>query len=186
MITYEQLIGQYDSEKARMDSGEEVNTLALMFIGYALDAVDTGRRNFKVELDFSEASIKEVERILDQLHKTIEKSQPSEDTIVTFAKQFAGYIGQIMILRWGGEWVEESNYPIENGPGLRIKNQDLFLLSKVYRRIINGSEENIYHFYQLIKKDIDGISEMNELKIEDLVVKEKKSFIQRIFEIRVK
>lgn len=180
MDTYQQLEKQYELGKAKFDSGEEVNRLELMFIGYALDAVDTGMRNFKVELDFSENSVKEVERILDILNKSLNRNRQSDDTIMKFAKQFAGYIGQVMMMKWGGEWIDESNYSFNNGHALRIGEQSLFLLSKVHRRITRGSEENVYHFFQVIRKDIEGVSDLNEANIERLVVKEKKNWFQKI------
>lgn len=90
MDMYSELSRQYDEEKMKMDNGEEVNDLELMFIGYALDAVDTAKHIYKVNLDFSEDSIKEVEKILDKLNKTLEQSKPSDDVILTFAKVFAG------------------------------------------------------------------------------------------------
>jgi hypothetical protein len=181
MNTYQQLEMQYELGKAKFDNGEEVNRLEVMFVGYALDAVDTGMRNFKVELDFSENSVKEVERILDILNKTLNRDKPSDATVMSFAKQFSGYIGQVMMMKWGGEWIDESNYSFNNGHALRIGEQDLFLLSKVHRRITRGPEENVYHFFQVIKKDIEGASDLNEVNIERLVVKDKKNWIQKIF-----
>ena len=181
MITYNELENRYNTEKQRMDNGEVINKLELMFIGYALDAVDTGKHNFKINLDFSEDSIKNVELILDKLNKSLYKA-PSKEIIMSFAKQFAGYIGQIIINKWGGEWIDESNYEIENGPGLKVKDQHLFLLSKVYRRITRGSEENVYHFYETIKKDFDG--DYKEVNVESLYKDKNKSFIKRIFGIK--
>ncbi|EKQ56187.1 MULTISPECIES: hypothetical protein [unclassified Clostridium] len=133
-----------------------------MFIGYALDAADTAERNFKIKLDFSEDSIKDVEKILDRLNKTIEIDNPSEDLVLKFAKVFSGYIGQVIKINWGGEWKDESNFAIKNGPALKVKDQDLFLLSKVYRRITSGPEDNVWHFYQIIKNDIEGTKNFEE------------------------
>ena len=181
MEIYSELLKQYEQEKLKMVNGEEVNKLELMFIGYALDAVDTAKRNFKIDLDFSESSIEKVEKILDILHKTLEQSKPSQDVILTFSKQFAGYIGQVMKIRWGGIWKDESSYEIKNGPALYVKNHDLFLLSKVYRRITNGSEDNVYHFYQVIKKDIEGTSDLREFTIDDLKEKRKGNWFKRLF-----
>lgn len=56
-----------------------------------------------------------------------------------------------------------------------------FLLSKVYRRITNGSEDNVYHFYQVIKKDIEGTSDLIEATIDDLKEKRKGNWIKRLF-----
>lgn len=87
-----------------------------------------------------------------------------------------------MKIRWGGIWKEESSYKIKNGPGLYVKNQDLFLLSKVYRRITRGPEENVYYFYQVIKKEIEGTGDrVKEVTVDDLVVKKKGNWIKRLF-----
>lgn len=182
MSIYEDLVNQYDLGKRMMDNGENVNKLELMFIGYALDAVDTAKRNFKTELNFTEDSIKDVENILGHLHKTIPSSKPSNDLILDFAKQFAGYIGQVIKLNWGGEWKDERDYSIKNGPALKVKTQNLFLLSKVYRRIISGTEDNVWHFYQVIKGDIEEGNENKEVKVEEIKTKEKKeNFFLRLF-----
>lgn len=175
MISYEQLVKQYDSRKEKFDNGEDVNKLELMFVGYALDAVDVVRLNFNIQLDFSEDSIKEVEKLLENLHKLYEKSKLSDDRVLDFAKQFSGYIGQVMIQNWGGEWIPESDFTIKNGPALKVKENNLFLLSKVYRRIQNGSEDNVYHFYQAIKNDIEGTNDFSVIDINQLAVKGKKS-----------
>ena len=60
MVIYSELLKQYEQEKLKMVNGEEVNKLELMFTGYALDAVDTAKRNFKIDLDFSESSIEKL------------------------------------------------------------------------------------------------------------------------------
>jgi len=180
MSIYEQLEKEYALKKELMNKGETVDKLDLMFKGYALDAVDTAKRNFKIELDFSEDSIEKVEKILDVLNKTMKRDNPPKDLVLSFAKQFSGYMGQVMLIKWSGEWKDENEYSIKNGPGLRVKGQDLFLLSKVYRRITNGADDNVWHFYQVIKSEIDGTKNINEVQIEELRVKEKKSWIKRI------
>lgn len=74
MDIYNELLNQYDEEKLKMDNGEDVNKLEVMLIGYTLDAVDTAKRNFKIDIDFTEDSIDKVEKILDELNKTLEQS----------------------------------------------------------------------------------------------------------------
>lgn len=183
MDIYSSLLNEYNKGKEERDSGKSVDTLELMFIGYALDTVDMAKEKFKVELDFSEASLESVEKILDHLNKTISTAKPSPDLILSYAKAFTGYIGQVIKIKWGGKWKKEDEYSIKNGPGLFVKNQDLFLLSKVYRRIVNGSEDNIWHFYQAVKKSIEGCNDLKEVKIEELKVKEKKNWFKRIFNL---
>ena len=183
MDIYTSLLNEFNKGKEDRDSGKTVDTLELMFIGYALDTVDMARDRYRINLDFSEDSLKDIEKILDHFNKTMSKEKPSPDLVLSYTKAFTGYIGQVIKIRWGGTWKEEDEYSIKNGPGLFVKNQDLFLLSKVYRRITNGPEDNIWHFYQVIKKSIEGSIDLNEVKIEELKVKENKSWFRRIFNL---
>jgi hypothetical protein len=46
-------------------------TIADMMQAYAQDAVDFARQRFNMNLDFTESSIEQVERILTQLHNAL-------------------------------------------------------------------------------------------------------------------
>lgn len=162
MTTYDQLLKEYDEQKLKMDTGDDVDTLELMFMGYALDAVDTTKELFKIDLTFEDESIKDVEIILDALSKSIQSDKPTSEQIMNFAKMYSSYIGQVIKLRWDGGWKDESEYSIKNGPALYVKGQHLFLLSKTHRRLINGSEDNVWHFYQVTKQKIEGIIDNNK------------------------
>lgn len=154
---YDQLSREFELEKSQLDKGEPINKQELMFKGYALDAVDFTKQNFKKQLDFSEDSIKTVEECLDILNKTREEYKPSDKQISVTAKMYVGYIGQVIKCRWGGEWRDESEYSIKNGPALKVKEQNLFLLSKVYRRITGGAEDNLWHFYLVTKNELESL-----------------------------
>ena len=130
--TYGQLVREYDIDKDKMDKGEPVNKLELMFKGYALDAVDFTKQNFGKQLDFSEDSIKDVEECLGELSKTRGQYKPSNEQILMTAKMYAGYIGQVIKLKWGGEWRDENQYAFENGPAMKVKEQHIFLVSKIF------------------------------------------------------
>ena len=71
---------------------------------YALDAVDLAARNFRTTLDWSEESVRQVEKMLSRLHDEFGKKRPPEDTIWTFAKAFGSYVGEVLRRHYGGEW----------------------------------------------------------------------------------
>ena len=154
---YDQLSKEFELEKSELDRGKNINKQDLIFKGYALDAVDFTKQNFKKQLDFSEDSIKTVEECLDILNKTREEYKPSDKQILVTAKMYAGYIGQVIKCRWGGEWRDESEYSIKNGPALKVKEQNLFLISKVHRRITGGVEDNLLHFYLVTRNDLESL-----------------------------
>jgi hypothetical protein len=123
-----------------------------------LDAVDFTNQKFKKQLNFSEDSIKDVEECLDALSRTRAQYKPTNEQLYNTAKMYAGYIGQVIKLKWGGDWRDESEYSLKNGPALKVNDQQLFLVSKIYRRLVNGPEDNIWHFYLIFKKDMESSS----------------------------
>jgi hypothetical protein len=70
--------------------------VAEIALAYAEDAVDIAARNFGICLDWSESSIRLVERMLEELHNQMPEAQPDEETILTFAKMFGSYIGEVL------------------------------------------------------------------------------------------
>lgn len=155
MKDFKQRDEEYKKLTEELKKGKIKPSADLMFRGYALDAVDYLRQLSiamdpakPIVLDFSEASIQTVEEFLDQLNKALEKEKPDEERIVLLAKSFAGYIGEVIREKWGGKWVD--NPPLDNGPAFTVDDDEyLYLLSKVYRRIKNGSEDNVWFFYQV-------------------------------------
>lgn len=133
-----------------------------MMVAYAEDAVDMARANFQVELDYSERSVQRVERCLAQLHSTIPKGffgkmlgrGPSPEQIETVAKMFGAYVGEVFRRHYGGEWVVE---PAPGAPGpvvtLVHPNGRFFPPAKVHKRIANGDEDNVWHYYQVLTRE---------------------------------
>lgn len=65
------------------------------------------------------------------------------------AKTWGGYIGEVLRRNIGGEWSIENNTII-----LSIKDTKLFPPAKAYRRRKNGSEDNVFNYYQTMKQDL--------------------------------
>ena len=131
---------------------------------YALDAVDLARERFQIELDFSEGSIEKVERILANYHNSLPKGVfgklfgrgPSNDAIWQFAKIWGGYVGEVIRRRWGGEWaLESAAFPGQQMITLKVRGQDIFPPSKAGKRMVNGPEDDIWLFYQVVKRDFE-------------------------------
>lgn len=54
--------------------------------------------------------------------------------------------GLLIQIHKGGEWVELEGY----GEAIKVAGEHLFVTGKTYRRIANGNEDNLLHFYQTI------------------------------------
>ena len=120
---------------------------------YALDAVDFAAQNFKIKLDGSEASIELVENMLDRLHKEMAKAKPDEKTIWLTTKALGSYVGETMIRHHGGEWgmIQMGS---DKFPGIRRSNGGLcWPWGKVHKRLINGDEDNVWHYYMILTRE---------------------------------
>ena len=104
--------------------------------GYIRQAVKRGRA-MGVQLDFSEASVQALEGMLENLHR--EMALPSEEQIRSEALTFGCYLGEAK----GYAWDLTEGEPILNKEG----GWQMAPVSKVYKRLLNGAEDNVYSFY---------------------------------------
>lgn len=130
---------------------------------YAQDAVDLAREQFQVNLDFSESSLEQVEKILAGLHNSLPRGVlsklfrrgPSQEQIWEMAKGWGGYVGEVIRQRWGGEWATETAVHPGTVITLHVLGSDIFPPAKVYKRLTNGAEDNIWYYYQVLKQDFE-------------------------------
>ena len=128
---------------------------------YALDAIDHAKSSMRIDLDFSPDSVKEVESILDVMFKTrpagivakLLKRGPSPEAVDTFSKAYGGYIGEVLRKLGGGEWFFDTQIaPGQRVIGLQKSNQRLWPTAKVGKRLTNGPEDNVWHYFQIIRE----------------------------------
>jgi hypothetical protein len=134
-------------------------TVTEMMQAYAADAVDYTRSRHNVDLDYSMQSVQQVERILDTLADTVPRDRlskllrrgPDPDQMKQLTKMFGGYIGEVFRLQWGGEWTLHSPLSSEPHIALQIRGNHIFPPDKVYKRIMNGSEDNVWMYAQMLQ-----------------------------------
>jgi hypothetical protein len=119
---------------------------------YALDALDVARSNFGVQLDWSDGSIERVEAMLDRLHGQLANARPSDEQITEVSNIFGSYVGEVFRRNHGATWgmVTLSG---QRFPGLSTNaGAQFWPWGRVRNRILNGSEDNVWHYYQLLVK----------------------------------
>jgi hypothetical protein len=137
-----------------------------MMEAYAQDAVQGVRDGYGVELDFSPESLQQVEEILGKIHGGIRKGwfwrlvrlETSEEQIETLCKIFGGYLGEVIRKQAGGEW-RITDSPGGEGTILTLQKGDdrIFPASKVYKRLTNGAEDDVWFYYQaMMEADLFG------------------------------
>ncbi len=111
---------------------------------------------FNKKLDYSENSITYLEEILDWYSKDISISKPTENQIWSMAIIFGSYLGETLLknglTKKGFVWGKEAS---SNVP-LLIKDDGSYLTpnDKVYKRLVNGSEDSVVSFYRFATKEI--------------------------------
>ena len=119
---------------------------------YALDAVDFARNNFKTNLNWSDSSVSEVEKILGVLHEQLAVAKPTDQQIAQFAKMFGSYIGEVFRKNHGATWGLVTLQG-QTFPGLKASGFEVGLFwpwGKSENRIRNGPEDNVWHYYQVL------------------------------------
>ena len=78
-----------------------------------------------------------------------------EEQMVMMAKLWGGYLGEVVRRRWGGEWAMET-YPGGNFATLtlNVRGAKLFPSMKIYRRLTEGSGEDVWAFFQKIRQKL--------------------------------
>ena len=154
-------VGMYTEHRLVTMSTHPLNNISDMMEQYAADAVRLAPE-FGVTLDYSESSLEELERILDQLAGKLPRSETepqSEDSMQkeldSTARIWGGYFGETLRRLWGGEWGVET-YPGTVAPviSIDIGGAKLFPVMKIYRRLTKGKDENVWRFYQMVRERV--------------------------------
>jgi hypothetical protein len=120
---------------------------------YAKDAVDAAKRNFKEDLDYSEESIRLLEKIVGRQNEEYVKGpKPSEQQLQTFSKMWGAYLGEVVRRHHGGEWTTPSDGIFQGLYVLTVKETQTSPPSKVYKRIVDGDGDNLYVYYQVLTR----------------------------------
>ena len=123
---------------------------------YALDARDFAERAFHITLDWRDASVQWVESILDSLYRQKQTMEPppSDEQVASFAKMLGSYVGEVFRRNHGADWgmVDIDGDPIA---GLRAARSEILFWpwDKVRKRLVNGYEDNVWHYYHFLLKD---------------------------------
>jgi hypothetical protein len=111
---------------------------------------------FKKNLDYSEASLEQLDGILDTLHRRyfgrgffakLAGRKMNLETQVRVCMMLGAYVGEVLRRKHGGEWVEDEAARKGAGPALRVPYGENFAelrpVGKVYKRLVDGPGDSI-------------------------------------------
>lgn len=115
----------------------------------ALEAQKFSRKYLVLELDFSDASIQELE---DSHVSTLEYAIPgglSDENVDRISRIWGAYIGEALRQACGGEWVESTGRLALKGERATVYPQE-----QVRLRLTKGDEHNLHAFYDQSKRQL--------------------------------
>lgn len=124
-------------------------TLAEIQAAAAVDAVELAKVYFDVRLDFSEASVATLDRIVDDIHYSIPDGKTAEN-IDLVCRLWGAYIGEVFRRHVGGEWVRWDDQ-FGTSVAFQSGGVTVFPEDKVRKRILSGPEHNLRDYYQVFR-----------------------------------
>lgn len=118
---------------------------------YAMDAVDSAKRGFQKDLDYSIASIAVLEEIVGRQHDAIGAGDvPTEEQLSTFAMTWGAYLGETIRKAHGGEWSRPVEGVYAGAYVLTVGETQLSPPGKIYKRLVDGEADNLVGYYRVI------------------------------------
>lgn len=135
------------------------SSIAETMVALANDAVALARSVAGCNLDFSEESIRRVEEILGKMHVGLAKANPPREVIEQVCNVYGAYIGEVMRRNEGGDWfLDEKVLPGEKIAALRVGSLQTSPSAKVFKRIMNGPEDDVWFYYRVLSQQFKEIN----------------------------
>ncbi|MGB7546725.1 MAG: hypothetical protein WBM14_03170 [Terracidiphilus sp.] len=130
--------------------------LGAMMEGYAQAAAKLGREAFEQKLDFSSESIDGLDEILVRVGESPELDLDFE------VRLWGSYLGEVLRRRYAGTW-EMTPYPGSAAavPAVEVRGSRVFPLTKIYRRLTTGEEEDLRSFYSMVTERLGNPAQVN-------------------------
>lgn len=132
--------------------------LGTMMKEFAHDAVSFAFDQYQTSLDYSDESIQSVERIFDALYTELGQNDNDNiepENVDAVCGMFGGYIGEVLRRKYGGHWKVETIASGEPVVCIHINQNYFFPLAKVFKRLSNGSSDDVWFYYQVIKQKLE-------------------------------
>ena len=116
----------------------------------ALEAQKFSCKHLVLELDFSEASIAELEDTVDAVEYAIQGGK-SDENVEMLSRIWGAYIGEALRKQCGGQWVSQDNGRVAfKGASATVYPQE-----QVRRRLTEGPDHNLATYFEEALSSID-------------------------------
>ena len=145
-LSREELADYCDRQMELINNGqEELATVELMMLGYALDFISFARNFVQEDIDFAEENLERFDAILETLHELLAGGGLTQDNFNDIVKKATGFFGVLILKNLGGNWVQTNV-----GMAINFNETNAFVYNRIARRIYNGKEDEVISFYHVI------------------------------------
>jgi len=142
----------------------ELQSLDELVSNQAHAAVEYSAQIVGVTLDYSEASVEQVEEILGKLYDAIPKGMSNsivkkcpvpQEILDKVSMSMGCYIGEVMKRQWGGKWKQGSSLHVaQKLLTLETSGVDVWPHAKAGKRLTNGPEDSVWFYFLALKDHI--------------------------------
>jgi hypothetical protein len=124
-------------------------TVAEIMAASAKEAMKLTRKYLVVELNYSEQSLEELERVIDDYRIAIPDGDHPE-TLLRLARVWGAYLGEVIRRQLGGAWIEADEVPGE-AAAMQLGERTIQPLAQARSRLDAGKQHNLWEFYQSLR-----------------------------------
>ena len=147
-------------------------TIGQIMQGHADDAVNYARVRFARPLDFTVASLDEVDRMLAVMYFDVPRTwwqrvvarvrghRRSDEELWTQAKMWGGYVGEVLRRQWGGSWHSSLQPDGSVRISLEVGGTRCSPSDEIRRRLADGTPGNAPGLLMHFTREL-GLSPMN-------------------------
>ena len=116
---------------------------------YAQDMVRFAAVELNLKLNWSDASIAQIEEVTSELHADLRRERGAISDVDTLVQMLGSYVGEVYRRNHGGKW----GFAAANGKRLMvIKAEDgnslLWPIERIRQRLRSGGSNNVWVYYQ--------------------------------------
>jgi hypothetical protein len=119
-------------------------TVAEQMAASAKEAKKLTRNYLVVELNYTEQSLEDLERVIDDYRIAVPEGE-SPETLARLVRLWGAYLGEVIRKRLGGEWIEAEE--AGESAALTLGERTIEPLAQVRRRLEGGKAHDLWQFY---------------------------------------
>ncbi|MDP4529490.1 hypothetical protein Q3O59_10685 [Alkalimonas delamerensis] len=119
-----------------------------LMVQSAADAVQYGREEFQLELDYSRNSLVQLDTLISALHQRQKTQAHAQDLLFTLCTILGAYTGEVFRRELGGDWFHDKSSQDAPYVCLTYLDKEFPFASIIYHKIVQDDSISIADYVQ--------------------------------------